>query len=151
MNVILAAQLYMLMAGIGGLGNGLLNYGGFAVPRIVRSTIDVKLRDTTKRVQVKLLMPGVIGNVMIGWISGLVVFLWAQGDAPVTQNLATSPTGVHLLGALLAGLLGTAFLDFVLDHFQQKTLERLEPEGEELPKHVMGQRTSVTMAMFSQQ
>ena len=121
-NGILAAQLIILLGAIGGVCNGLRNYGGFVMPKIVKT--ELTTAPFSENVPVQLLMLGVLGNAALGGLSGFIVFLFFRRDIWIFQDTAP-PTGLHGLIALLSGLAGAVFLDAVVDLFQKRFLGKL--------------------------
>jgi hypothetical protein len=122
-NAALAVGLFMLVAGFGGSVNGLRLYGGFVKPQVFNKKIDDVMRT--------LVLPGVRGDAYIGSCSGLLVFMFSERALPIAQHLAVVPTWGDLLGALMAGLMGSVFIDKAIDIYQRFVLDKLFPAKEE--------------------
>lgn len=120
MNGFNAAQVFVLVAGFGGMINGLMFYGGFVAPRMIKKRIPVGKENKTETVD--LFMVGVFGNFLIGMTSGALLYtIWRWGQ-PVFQDLPALPTGDQLFWMLVVGLGGTTFIDSVISQIQWKAL-----------------------------
>lgn len=120
MNGFNAAALLMLFGGVGGIFNGLLNYGGFVMPASING--EVPTPDGKKNLPVQMLMPGVLGSVGLGAISGFIVFLYIQKNVWIFQDLVQPPTGGQGMVALGFGLAGSVAIDELISRVQQYTL-----------------------------
>ena len=123
MNGVLVLQLFMLVAGSGGVINGLMFYGGFIAPRKVQREIPIGQDGKTQQVSMMLL--GVFGSFLIGAMSGLLLYFIQTGNQPILQASASWPSGHQMTLMLLVGLGGTTFIDAAINAVQWKNLAAL--------------------------
>ena len=132
MNVVLALLVVALAATVGGIGYGVLTYGGAILPKQEVQKVKVGPKDNQKEVEVSLWMPGVIGHGFVGLLSGLIIFcVYSAPTIVVTTNSSFDLTFYMLGSALLAGLGGSTAINELVEKRQwaklAPVLEKSDP------------------------
>jgi hypothetical protein len=119
MNVVLALVIVTLFAAIGGIGYGILTYGGAILPKKEVQRVKVGPKGNQKEIEVSMWLPGIIGHGFIGLLSGLTIFcVYSAPSVVVTTNDGFSLTFYMLGSALLAGLGGSTAINELIEKRQ---------------------------------
>lgn len=134
MNVFRALLLVALFGGMGGLGYALTSYGGFIKPQAVTKTVTVGSGANKTRHKVVMWSPGVIGDCLIGAITGVAVFaVYVNPTAVIARDTAVSMTMYGLGTILIAGLSGAAAINQMVKNKQwtqlAPVLAQVDPSG----------------------
>ncbi len=111
MSVSLLLGLILVAGGIGGLINSLINDKGLALPHAV-----------PKGDGTSILLPGFIGNILIGTIAASVSWLLY---GPFNQSVVTDNAALTLAalgGAVLVGMAGSGWLSNAVDKNVYRTI-----------------------------
>jgi hypothetical protein len=119
MNVVLALLIVALFAAVGGVGYGVLTYGGAILPKKEVQKVNVGPKDNQKEIEVSLWLPGIIGHGFVGLLSGLTIFcVYSAPSVVVTTNDSFNLTFYMLGSALLAGLGGSTAINELVEKRQ---------------------------------
>jgi hypothetical protein len=111
MSILLLLGLIVVAGGIGGLINSLINDKGFVLPHAV-----------PKGDGTSILLPGFVGNILIGAVAATVSWLLY---GPFNQSAITSDVTLTLGalgGAILVGMAGSGWLSNAVDKNVYRTI-----------------------------
>ena len=119
MNVAWILVIILLVSAIGGAANGILVYGGVIAPKTIKKTVDVG----GKNVEVKMWVPGVVGQTIIGAISGFLIYcIYSQPALIVGTGVPADLTLYQIAMSILAGLGGSIAINGLIEKKQWQSL-----------------------------
>lgn len=116
MDVAIALLIVASVATLGGIGHGVITYGGAVFPQKETGTVKVGPPNEQKDIEVTTWLPGIIGEAFVGLLSGLLVFcVYVEPTKVVAINSTIELTFYSLGTILLAGLAGTTAINELIE------------------------------------
>jgi hypothetical protein len=138
MSVVVVLLLIAIGGGVGGAGFGLLTYGGIIMPKTITHDITVGSEGATQKVPFKMFVPGVIGHVVIGALSAVIIYCVYAGSSIVLSWKTVTALTLYQFGiALLTGLSGSKAINDLIEKQQwaqlAPVLKQSDPSANPLP------------------